>query len=271
MFPRLLTLGGFTLHTYGLLVAAGFLAGIYTAQRFARKFGLNPDQIFNLAIYLALAAIAGSKLFLILQDWRFYLHDPRQLFSLSLLESAGIFYGGLAGALLVLVIYVRRQKLSWLAVGDAVAPGAAIGHAIGRLGCFSAGCCWGRPTTMPWGITFTSRYAHMTVGVPLNVPLEPTQLIESGAELIIFLLLWQISKRRAFVGQLAGFYLITYGVVRFLVDFLRRIDPSAMLFGGWMSAGQLTSLFAIALGIGIFATRGRRPAPAEKAATARTS
>lgn len=266
MFPRLLSLGGFTLHTYGLLVAAGFLAGIYTAQRFARKFGLNPDQIFNLAIYLAVGAILGSKLFLILQDWRFYLHYPGQLLSLSLLESAGIFYGGVVGALLVLTFYVHRHKLNWLAVGDAVVPGVALGHAIGRLGCFSAGCCWGRPTTMPWGIIFTSRYAHATVGVPLNVPLQPTQLIESAAEFLIFLLLWRLSRRRAFVGQLTAVYLIAYGLVRFFVDFLRRIAPHALLFGGWMSAGQLTSLCVIALAIGIIATRRRRPLPAARAA-----
>ncbi len=277
MYPRLLTLGNFTLHTYGLLVAAGFLAGIYMAQRFARKFGLNPEQIFNLAIYLALAAMIGSKLFLVLQDWRFYLHHPGQLFSLSLLESAGIFYGGVVGALLVMILYVRHFKMNWLAVGDAIVPGVAIGHAIGRLGCFSAGCCWGRPVHpihLPWlgtitppGLTFTSAYAHATVSVPLNIPLYPTQLIESACELIIFLLLWQLARRRAFVGQLTAVYLIAYGLVRFFVDFLRRISPHALLFGGWMSAGQLTSLFAIALGITILALKSRRPALAVRAAT----
>jgi phosphatidylglycerol:prolipoprotein diacylglycerol transferase len=257
MFPVLFKLGGFTLHTYGLLVATGFLVGIYTARHFARRFGLDPERIFNLAVYLALAAIVGAKLFLVIQDWRYYLHDPASLISAGFLQSAGIFYGGLIGALLVLTLYVRRQKLGWLAVGDAVVPGVAIGHGIGRLGCFAAGCCWGKPTTLPWGITFTNAYSHATVGVPLGIALQPTQLMESIAEGIIFLVLWRMAKKRAFVGQLTAVYLVSYGVVRFLVDFLRAYEPEAMLFHGLLTDAQLTSLFMIALAIGIWAVRAR--------------
>ncbi len=265
MFPRLFTWGSFTLHTYGLLVAIGFLAGIYTAQRFARRFGLNPDQIFNLSVYLAIGAIVGAKLFLILQDWRFYLRHPGQLLSLSLLESAGIFYGGLVVALLVSVFYVRRQKLSWLAVGDAVVPGVAVGHAIGRLGCFSAGCCWGKPTSLPWGITFTSQYAHQTVGVPLGIPLQPTELLGSAAEVVLFIILWRLASRRKFTGQLTAVYLVLYGIWRFSIDFLRYYSPQALLFHNTLTAAQLTSIFAMLLGLGIFVRQARktesRPAP----------
>src|SRR6185312_6847665 len=176
MFPVLFNLGRFTLHTYGLLVATGFLVGIYTARHFARRFGMDPERVFNLAVYLALAAIVGAKLFLVIQDWRYYVLDPGSLLSVGFLQSAGIFYGGLIGALVVLTWYVRSQRLSWLAVGDAIVPGVALGHGIGRLGCFSAGCCWGKPTSLPWGVTFRNAYAHATVGVPLNVRLQPTQL-----------------------------------------------------------------------------------------------
>jgi phosphatidylglycerol:prolipoprotein diacylglycerol transferase len=260
MFPRLFTWGSFTLHTYGLLVAIGFLAGIYTAQRFARRFGLNPDQIFNLSVYLAIGAIVGAKLFLILQDWRFYLGHPGQLLSLSLLESAGIFYGGLIVALLVSVVYVRRQKLSWLAVGDAIVPGVAVGHAIGRLGCFSAGCCWGKATKHFWGIIFTSAYAHRTVGVPLGVPLEPTQLLGSAAEVVLFIILWRMASRRKFIGQLTAVYLVLYGIWRFCIDFLRYYSAQALFFHNSLTAAQLTSLCAIALGLGIYAAQARKPA-----------
>lgn len=258
MFPRLLSFGSFTLHTYGLLVAAGFLIGIAVAQRFARRFGLDADRVFNLAVYLALGAIVGAKLFLVIQDWRFYVQAPRELFSMEFLQSAGIFYGGLIVALLVLTLYVRHFHLRWLAVGDAVAPGVAVGHAIGRLGCFSAGCCWGKPTSLPWGVTFTNPYAHQTVGVPLGIPLQPTQLYESIAEFIIFAVLWRIGKKRGFEGQLTAVYLLAYGIVRFLVDFLRYYEPQAMLFHGLMTDAQLTSLCMIALAVVIFVRHARR-------------
>lgn len=262
MFPRLFSIGGFTLHTYGFLVAAGFLTGISMAQRFARRFGLDPDRIFNLAVYLALGAIVGAKLFLVMQDWRFYVHAPGELFTMEFLQSAGIFYGGLIVALLVLTLYVYRHKLRWLAVGDAVAPGVAIGHAIGRLGCFSAGCCWGKPTSLPWAVTFTNPYSHQTVGVPLGIPLQPTQLYESFAEFILFFILWRIGKKRGFEGELTAVYLLGYGIVRFLVDFLRYYEPQAMLFHGLMTDAQLTSLIMIALAIFIWVRHARQTATA---------
>lgn len=258
MFPILFHYGYITLHTYGLLVATGFLAGIYVARHFARQFGLDAERIFNLAVYLALGAIVGAKVFLILQDWRYVMRDPGYVVSLGFLQSAGIFYGGVIGALLVMTLYVRRQKLGWLAVGDAVAPGVAIGHGIGRLGCFSAGCCWGKPTHLPWAVTFHNAYANASTGVPLGTPLQPTQIYEAAAEAVIFFLLWRMAQRRAFVGQLTAFYLLAYGVVRFLVDFVRAYEPQAMLFHGLLTDAQLTSLFMVALAIGIYATHSRR-------------
>jgi phosphatidylglycerol:prolipoprotein diacylglycerol transferase len=259
MLPVLFRIGGFALHTYGVLVATGYLVGIFVAQRFGRRFGLDPDRIFNLSVYLALAAIAGAKLFLVFQDWRTYVHQPGQLFSLQFLQSAGIFYGGVLFALAVLLWYVRRHQLGWLAVGDAIAPGVAIGHSIGRLGCFSAGCCWGVATHVAWAVKFTNPYANQTVGVPLDVPLHPTQLYESIAELIIFLGLVWLARRRSFEGQLLATYLLSYGIVRYIVDFFRFYDAQAVLFHGTLTVGQLTSVFLIALGIAIWATQHRSP------------
>ena len=108
---------------------------------------------------------------------------------------------------------------------------------------------------MPWGVTFTNPYAHMTVGVPLNVPLQPTQLFEAAGEALIFLLLWRMARRRAFEGQLTATYLLSYGVLRFLVDFLRAYEPQAMLFHGMLTDAQVISLGLIALAVGIFAFR----------------
>ncbi|MGH9474865.1 MAG: prolipoprotein diacylglyceryl transferase [Terriglobales bacterium] len=266
MFPILLQIRNFTLHTYGVLVAIGFLTGIYVARHFARRFGLDPEKIFNLAVYLALAAIVGAKLFLVIQDFHYYVREPAALMSWSFLESAGIFYGGLVGALVVLTLYVYRQRLRWLAVGDAVVPGVAIGHGIGRLGCFSAGCCWGKPTTGFFGYTFHSAYSNATVGVPLGVKLYPTQLMSAAGGLVIFLILWRLARHRAFEGQLTAVYLLTYGVFRFLIDFLRYYEPQAMLFHGLMTDAQFTSLCMIALAFGIWAMRAHRTAASAAAA-----
>ncbi|MGH9507693.1 MAG: prolipoprotein diacylglyceryl transferase [Terriglobales bacterium] len=253
MFPVLFHGGWFTLHTYGLLVAIGYLTGIFVATHAAKRLGQNPDQIFNLAVYLAIGAIVGAKLFLVLQDWRFYVHEPRALLSTDFLESGGIFYGGLIVALLVLVWFVRHHRLSWLAVGDAVVPGLALGHGIGRMGCYSAGCCWGKPSTITWfSTTFTRPYAHATVGVPLNVPLWPTELMMAAAGVVIFILLWRMVGRRRYVGELTAFYLFVYGGWRYTIDFFRYYSPQAQLFHGLMTDAQLTSLCMMVLAIGIW-------------------
>ncbi|MGH9468217.1 MAG: prolipoprotein diacylglyceryl transferase [Terriglobales bacterium] len=265
MYPILLQIDHFTFHTYGVLIAIGYLTGIYVARHFARRFGLDPEKIFNLAVYLAIAAIVGAKLFLVLQEFHYYVHEPAALLSWGFLESGGIFYGGLICALIVLTLYVHRQKLRWLAVGDAVAPGVAIGHGIGRLGCYSAGCCWGKAATGFFGYTFHNAYAHATVGVPLGVELYPTQLMGAAGGLVIFLILWRMAKHRAFEGQITATYLLCYGVFRFLVDFLRYYEPQAMLFHGLMTDAQLTSLCMIALAIGIWAMRAQRRAAATAA------
>lgn len=272
MFPVLFSSSWLTLHTYGLLVAIGYLTGIFVAQKAARRLGMNPDQIFNLAIYLAIGAIVGAKLFLVMQDWRFYLHYPRDLISVDFLESGGIFYGGLIVALLVLIWYVRRHRLNWLAVGDAVVPGLALGHAIGRVGCYSAGCCWGKRSSIPWfSITFTKPYSHATVGVPLHVPLYPTELLGVAAGTVIFAILWRMVGRRRYVGELTAFYLFVYGVWRYSIDFLRYYSPQALLFHGLMTDAQLTSLFMIGIAIGIWVrqrAKAGQAAPSQPAVAA---
>lgn len=272
MFPVLFSAGWFTLHTYGLLVAIGYLTGIFVAQKAARRLGMNPDQIFNLAVYLAIGAIVGAKLFLVMQDWRFYLQYPRDLFSVDFLESGGIFYGGLIIALLVLIAYVYRHRLSWLAVGDAIAPGLALGEGIGRMGCYSAGCCWGKPSAISWfSTTFTNPYSHATVGVPLNIALYPTELISAAANIGIFLLVWRAVRGRRYTGEVVALYLFSYGVFRYSIDFLRYYSPQALLFHGLMTDAQLTSLFMIGIAIGIWVrqrAKARQTAPSRPAVAA---
>ncbi len=175
MLPYLFTIFGFRLPTYGLLVALAFLTALALTARLARRSGLDSETVLNLGIYCAMAGIAGAKLFMILVDFSDYARDPRLLFSLSTLQAAGIFYGGLIAALVVAYFYMRKKQLPMLATADVLAPGIALGHSIGRLGCFAAGCCWGKQAILPWAVTFTKPEAHDLVGVPLGVPLSPAR------------------------------------------------------------------------------------------------
>ncbi|MDE3168518.1 MAG: prolipoprotein diacylglyceryl transferase, partial [Acidobacteriota bacterium] len=164
MNPVLLTFGPFTVYTYGVLVAAGFIAGLWYAHRQAPRAGLNPRKIWNLGIYGILVALAASKLWLVFSNFEYYFAYPRALFSLATLESGGVFYGGVIGGVAWVLLYAHFQKLPFLSVLDVSAAGVALGHGIGRLGCFAAGCCYGKPTPLPWGVTFTSSAAARLSG-----------------------------------------------------------------------------------------------------------
>jgi phosphatidylglycerol---prolipoprotein diacylglyceryl transferase len=248
LYPKLFTIGWFTVSTYGVLVASGLVTGLLVAAHFSKREGLSTDDIYNLGVYMALAGIVGSKAALIIQDWETYWHDPRQLFSVSLLQSGGIFYGGLILAIVAGVWYTRRRQIPFLKAADAFAPGIAIGHGLGRLGCFSAGCCWGLPTSLPWAVTFTNPYSNQTVGVPLNVPLHPTQLYEAVAEFAIFFFLYTQYRKKLFDGQILGWYLVLYCTARFLVEFLRSHEVDAVLWQGGPSAAQGVSLLLVGAG-----------------------
>jgi len=214
--------------TYGLLVAAGFIVGLHLLGKLAKRHGFDADKITNLGVYVALAAIVGAKLFMILLDLGFYLRNPGQLFSLSSLQAGGVFFGGLLAAIATAFWYARREGLPGLATADLFAPAVAIGHSIGRLGCFAAGCCWGKPTEAPWGIAFTNPAAHQLVGVPLNIHLHPTQLYEAGGTLAVGLVLWRLIDRPHRPGAVLGWYLVLYSSFRLFVEFFR--DPASRLF-----------------------------------------
>src|SRR5579885_3336537 len=197
MFPQLFHIGSFFLPTYGVLVAAAFLTALVLAGRLARRAGLNPDSVMNLGISCALAAIAGAKVMMFLVDIPYYTAHPDEILSLASLQAGGVFYGGLIAALLTAAFYIRKAKLPPLRTADLFAPGIALGHAIGRLGCFSAGCCWGVKTSLPWGVT-------------LGVRLHPTQLYESLAELAIFGVLYRRIRQPHADGAVLSLYLMLY-------------------------------------------------------------
>jgi phosphatidylglycerol:prolipoprotein diacylglycerol transferase len=247
MYPELFRIGNFPINTYGVLLALGFLFGILIAAKLAARDGLPRERIYDLGLWILLAAIVGSK-FLMLFTEPEYRENPLRLVSLDFLRSGGVFYGGFITALLAGYFLIRRYKLPWWKTADAFAPGLALGNAIGRQGCFAAGCCWGKPTTLPWGVEFTSA-GHEVTGVPLGVHLHPTQLYESfGALLLFFFLLW-LHKRKRFSGQVILFYAVLYGIMRFTIEIFRD-DPRGDILGLTTLTGLSTSqMLSIIIGI----------------------
>jgi phosphatidylglycerol:prolipoprotein diacylglycerol transferase len=267
MLPYVFTIFGIHVPTYGLLVALAFLTGLAVTAKLARRSGLDSERVLNLAIYCAIAGIAGAKLLMIVVEFDDYAADPSLLFSLSTIQAAGIFYGGLIAALVTAYFYMRHAKLPPLPTLDALAPGAALGHAIGRLGCFAAGCCWGSPTDLPWGVTFTNPEANALTGVPLHSALHPTQLYEALGETVIFLILLRRFGRSHRAGAVFGLYLALYAALRFVSDFAR--DPQqANPFGGPFNNAQWISLGLMALAAFLWwKSRGSEsPAPAPQVA-----
>lgn len=247
MFPKIIDTGSFFLPTYGLIVAIAFLVAIWLTGRLGDKAGLKHDAVVNLAIYCALAGMLGAKLLMFAFDWELYVRDPGQILSWNTVQAMGVFQGGLILAVIVAVLYIRRQAMPGLTTADVFAPGLALGHGIGRLGCFAAGCCWGQECTRPWAVTFRNPAAQELTGVPLNVPLHPTQIYEAAAEAVIFAILYRRFHRPHAPGQIIGLYLVLYSIVRFLVEFVRHHDQ-ALPFGAGLSLTQYISLGTLIAG-----------------------
>jgi phosphatidylglycerol:prolipoprotein diacylglycerol transferase len=274
MYPRLLTVPSFdvlgftvpsfTLHTYGVLLAIAFLAGLWVASRQAKRAGLDSTRVTDMAVWVLIAGLVGAKALLVLLDWRYYTRSPREI--LSIFQSGGVFYGGLIAGILVAWWYIRRHKLPGWQTADVLAPGVVLGQAIGRLGCFSAGCCWGKPADVPWAVTFTDIYASRQVGTPLDTPLHPTQLYESAAAFLIFLLLLWLAPRKRFAGQVVLAYVTLYSIVRFGIEFLRGDPDRGTWFHGALSTSQIIALVLLVAVAVLYPRLSRRgPAPAAPA------
>ena len=266
MHPILFEVGGFPVYTYGLLLAAAYLLGLQFALMRAKSRGLDPNRVMDLGIWIIVSALVGAKLLLLVVDRDKFGTDPAEL--LNLLRSGGVFYGGLIAAVAVALWYLWRHRMPVWTVTDVFAPGIALGHVVGRLGCLFAGCCFGIRTNVPWAITFHSEFAAQNVGTPLGIPLHPTQLYEAGAELLILILLLATEKKgRPFPGRTFWAYMLLYGISRFIIEFYRG-DPRGMI--GDFSTSQFVSLLIVPLSIVMLVVLSRRsghaPVPAARAA-----
>jgi phosphatidylglycerol:prolipoprotein diacylglycerol transferase len=255
-----------TLHTYGLLLAVAFLVGLWVASRQARRVasGLFADedrraryanQVIDMAVWVLIAGLVGAKLLLVALDWRSFGRNPREI--LSILQSGGVFYGGLVAGILVAWWYARRHHLPGWPTADVLAPGVVLGQAIGRLGCFAAGCCWGKATQVPWAVVFTDMYAARAVGTPMDTSLHPSQIYESLAAFLIFFFLLWLAPRKRFHGQVVLAYVALYSAARFALEFLRGdLDRGAWL-GGRVSTSQIIAVVLL-LAVAVLLPRVRR-------------
>src|SRR6478672_1029809 len=262
MYPRLFELGPVTVYTYGVLLAAAYLVGLRLAMSRARRRGLDDARVLDLGIYVIVSAFVGAKALLLITDFKTFRTDPHEL--LTLARSGGVFYGGLILAVAVALWYIRRIGLPLWTTCDVFAPGIALGHVVGRFGCLFAGCCFGKPTTKPWGITFTDPFAAANVGTPLGVPLHPTQLYEAGAEFLILIMLLATEKKgRSFAGRTFWLYMLLYAISRFIIEFFRGDERGTV---GMFSTSQFISIVLAPLAIVMLVYLSRVVTPEPKRA-----
>jgi phosphatidylglycerol---prolipoprotein diacylglyceryl transferase len=239
MYPELFRIGSFPVTTYGIFLALGMLLALFVASRLGARDGLPKDRIYDLGLWTLVGGLVGSKILM------YFVEPDVQLLSLDFLRSGGVFYGGLIGGFLAFALCCRLYKLPFWKVADAFVPGLALGQAFGRQGCFSAGCCWGKPTDLPWGVHFTE-LGHEYTGVPIVGPdgsdlhLHPTQLYESFIMFAVFGILFWLHRRKKFNGEVLIAYGIIYAIVRFSIEFIRD-DPRGDLFGLTTMTGLSTS------------------------------
>lgn len=266
MFPKLFTipgfdlfgrtLGPFSLHTYGLLLVAALLAALWLAGRLAGRQGLDSQKVQDLGIASIIGGLVGAKLLLVIVDFDQYRVNPRAL--LDVLQSGGVFYGGLLGGIPVAWWYIKKHALPLFATLDVLAPAVALGQSIGRLGCFAAGCCFGSPSTTPWSVIFHNEDAHALVGVPLGIPLHPSQLYEAVGTFVLLLGLLRVLKNRKFDGQVASLYLIGYAILRFVLEFFRGDLARGTVFSGALSTSQFIAILVVFLTLAIVPVLAKR-------------
>lgn len=249
MHPILIEFGFLKIFTYGLLVATGFFVGIVLAAKQGQKDGLDSARILDLCFYLLIASILGGRLLYVVVEYRYFAANPLEM--LKFWKGGLVYYGGLMAAVATAWYFMRKFDLPFWKTADVLAPSIAIGQAIGRWGCFFAGCCYGVRTDAPWAITFTNPQSL----APLNVPLHPTQIYLSLNALVIFFVLLWVQKRKRFDGQVLLTYGILYSIGRFIIEFYRG-DDRGYAVPDMLSTSQFIGLFILGLSI-VFWVRRR--------------
>lgn len=248
MHPTLFEFGRFTLHSYGVMLAVSFLLGIYLASHRAKKRGVDVQIVLDLSVYIILSAVVGSRLAYIV----FHLSDYNSILDMfAIWQGGATLYGGLLLAIFASYLFSVRRNISFWLLADIIAPSIALGMVFTRIGCFLSGCCFGAPTSLPWGIVFPPTspagiYARSFA--PGSVPLHPTQLYASAASLVIVCLLLAADQRLLRKrGSVFGAFLVLYGIDRFIIDFFRYYESNMVAFG--LSLNQLLSIVLVLGGL----------------------
>lgn len=242
-------IGPLQIHWYGTMYALSFVVGYYLLRYLAPKRGipLSSDGITQMVLYLAAGVLLGGRLgYVLFYNLPYYLSHPAQI--VAIWDGGMSFHGGLIGVTLAVVIFAWKTHIGFWSLADLVVPIAPMGLFFGRLGNFSNGELWGRPSGVPWAVIFPR--APLVDGV--MVPRHPSQLYEAGLEgLVLFAFLWIVAQRRQPEGMLFGLFLVLYGLFRFCLEFFRQPDPQLGLFWGVISMGQILSLPMVLAGIGV--------------------
>lgn len=307
MHPVLFEIAGYPLHLYAVMIATGFVVGIWLAARYGERVGLDRDMILDLCWWLLVSGLVGSRLAFIVVNWEQYYYPcvdvahfnelfPRNPITerdctrlLRFWNGGLVFYGGVIGAMLTMVWFLRREQVPVLKVADALIPSLALGQFFGRLGCLAAGCCWGKPTDAAWGIQFPSRtmlfQQHFDSGLvaatdTLTHAVHPTQLYDAFGGLLLFGILVAIRQRKRWHGQVFVSWLLIYPLFRSTVEIFRGDDrergflfeivsePLNQALGlpagsaTFLSTSQFISLCAVGVALAILmkARKGRTPA-----------
>lgn len=240
MKNELLTIGPFTIYGYGLMIAIGIVAGCLTAEYRARKQGLDSEQIFPMILWCLVGGFLCAKLLFWITEWKSIAQDPG--FMMETLSSGFVVFGGIIGGILTGFLYCRIKGLIFFKYADVILPSVALAQGFGRIGCFLAGCCYGKETESFFSVIFqNSEYA------PNHVALIPTQLYSSGLDFLHFLLLLLIARNKKEDGQVTACYLIFYSIGRFVIEFFRGDIIRGSV--GILSTSQFISIFTGIAGI----------------------
>lgn len=246
MCPDLFSIGPVTLHTYGLFVALGFLAGIFTAVKLGKSVGISSNKVLDMGFIIILSGLIGSRIVYIIINFSYYLSNPLDIFKLW--QGGLVFSGGLVAVIIVLLLYTRHHKYNIWTIGDLWAPAAAVGQSIGRIGCFFAGCCYGKPTDIPWAVTFSNPKSIAT----LNIPLHPTQLYSSLSSFIIFIILIVLHSKKKFEGQVFLWFLILHSTARLFLERFRGDSRGVILTKDFSMTQLIAILILISAVISLF-------------------
>ncbi len=247
MRPILFEIFGLEIKAYGFFIALGFLFAIRLAVHFAKKEDADPELVYDLSLYLLLAGVLGARFLEVVVNYKDYIQRPLDIFAIW--KGGLTYYGGLIAAVFVSIYYMKKKKMDFFLYADICAPSLALGLMFGRIGCFFAGCCYGR--VAPPGslcVTFTH---PLTFASPRGVCLYPTQLYEAGAAFLIFLVLLLIKKYKTFKGQPFILFFLLYAPVRIGLEFLRN-DVRGEYFNGMISTSQLIGIPLIIVGLAYY-------------------